>query len=239
LLGATLGLSTDTSTHKLGVQWSVGGGLEWRPFGFVAMGIEARYRVLDRGPRGFWATDNARTGLSWAAGVGIRWGGRAGSRGGGGATPRGAVAVPMATAAPAVVIAPTAVAGSAAGVVRTALDALGTPYRWGGTAENGFDCSGLIQWAYAQAGVQLPRVSRDQALSGTAIPPVVDALVPGDILLFAARRGGGVTHVGLYVGERKFIHSSSAGVQLSVLDYSDPAAAYWLPRWVGARRVVQ
>jgi cell wall-associated NlpC family hydrolase len=70
------------------------------------------------------------------------------------------------------------------------------------------------------------------------VPPVVDALAPGDILLFAARPGGGVTHVGLYVGERKFIHSGSTGVQLSRLDYSDVSGAYWLPRWVGARRVV-
>jgi cell wall-associated NlpC family hydrolase len=123
-------------------------------------------------------------------------------------------------------------------VVRTAIDAIGTPYRWGGSAGNGFDCSGLLQWAYSQQGVAIPRMSRDQAQAGTAVPPAIDALAPGDILLFAARPGSGVTHVGMYVGERKFIHSGAAGVQISLLDYSDTNGAYWLARWVGARRVV-
>ena len=129
------------------------------------------------------------------------------------------------------------ITGNAADVVRTALDALGTPYQWGGTAANGFDCSGLIQYAYAQHGIRLPRMSRDQATSGSEVPPVVEALKPGDILLFAARPGGGVTHVGMYVGEQKFIHSSNTGVKLSRLELHDPDGSWWLTRWVGARRV--
>jgi cell wall-associated NlpC family hydrolase len=67
---------------------------------------------------------------------------------------------------------------------------------------------------------------------------VAEALEPGDILLFSAYPGGGVTHVGLYVGERKFIHSSNTGVRLSRLDPRDAEATWWLPRWVGARRVL-
>jgi len=129
------------------------------------------------------------------------------------------------------------IAGNAADVVHTALDALGTPYKWGGTAANGFDCSGLIQYAYAQHGIRLPRMSRDQATSGSEIPPVVEALKPGDILLFSARPGGGVTHVGMYVGEQKFIHSSNSGVKLSRLEIHDPEGTWWLSRWVGARRI--
>lgn len=109
----------------------------------------------------------------------------------------------------------------------------------GGTAANGFDCSGLVQWAYAQHGIRLPRMSRDQAQSGSEVPPVLEALQPGDILLFAAQPGGGVTHVGMYVGELKFIHSSSTGVKLSRLELLDPDGAWWVARWVGARRVVQ
>ncbi|MGH7530881.1 MAG: C40 family peptidase, partial [Gemmatimonadales bacterium] len=136
------------------------------------------------------------------------------------------------------IAAPAVVTGNAADIVRTALDALGTPYVWGGTAENGFDCSGLVQYAYARHGIRLPRTSRDQARAGSLVTPVLGALQPGDILLFAAQPGGGVTHVGLYVGERTFIHSSNAGVTLSLLDAAHPDGAWWVARWVGARRIV-
>jgi cell wall-associated NlpC family hydrolase len=116
---------------------------------------------------------------------------------------------------------------------------LGTPYEWGGSAENGFDCSGLIQYAYARHGIRLRRTSRDQATSGSIVTPVIEALQPGDILLFAAEPGGGVTHVGMYVGEQTFIHSSNTGVKLSRLEAQDADGAWWVARWVGARRIVQ
>jgi cell wall-associated NlpC family hydrolase len=228
LIGIELGLSTDTSRQELAAHWSLGGGLEWRPLSWLALGAETRYRVEDRGPRGFWKPGGRRKGLSIAAGLAIGWGG-----GGGGVVgaSRAAVLPPLAI--------PGRISGSAADVVRTALDALGTPYQWGGTAENGFDCSGLIQYAYAQHGVRLPRMSRDQAQAGTEVTPVAEALQPGDILLFSARPGGGVTHVGMYVGEGEFIHSSNTGVKLSRLEPHDPEGAYWIARWVGARRVIQ
>ena len=233
LFAVELGLSTDTARQELGAQWSTGAGLEWRPISRFALGAEARYRVEDRGPRGFWRPGGARKGVSVAAGLSFALGRMGGGGGGGGGSVRGR---PTASLPPATI--PTTVTGSAADVVRTALDAIGTPYQWGGTAANGFDCSGLIQYAYAQHGVRVPRMSRDQATSGAEITPVVEALQPGDILLFSARPGGGVTHVGMYVGESKFIHSSSTGVKLSRLDPRDPEGNYWLPRWVGARRVM-
>src|SRR5438445_476490 len=74
--------------------------------------------------------------------------------------------------------------------------------------------------------------------AGAEVTPLIDALRPGDILLFSARAGAGVTHVGMYVGELKFIHSSNRGVKLSRLDPQDPEGAYWLDRWVGARRII-
>ena len=230
LAGLALGLSTDTSGDDLAAQWTVGGGVEWRPLSWVAFGSEIRYRLEDRGPRGFWNPRNdARRGVSFSIGIGVGLGRRESGAGTDGAPPDSRLPPP----AP-----PATITGNAADVVQTALESLGTPYIWGGTADNGFDCSGLIQYAYGQHGVRLPRMSRDQARAGGEVAPTVDALRPGDILLFSARPGAGVTHVGMYVGELKFIHSSSRGVKLSRLDPRDPEGGYWLDRWVGARRVI-
>jgi cell wall-associated NlpC family hydrolase len=231
LAGLALGLSTDTATQEVAAQWTVGGGLEWRPLGWFALGSEVRYRLEDRGPRGFWnPRPDARKGISATVGISIGLGGVRRARGNGagyGAPPE------LPPPAP-----PTTITGNAADVVQTALESLGTPYIWGGTADNGFDCSGLIQYAYGQHGIRLPRMSRDQARAGGEVTPVIDALRPGDVLLFSARAGGGVTHVGMYVGELKFIHSSTRGVKLSRLDPQDPEGGYWLDRWVGARRII-
>lgn len=238
--GAALGLSTDTALQALATLWDVGAGVEWRPLGWIGIGVEGRYRLEDRGPRGFWRASRGsggrRDGVSLSLGLSMAIGSggepdrraRARARGRGGVPAR----LPPATA-------PRTITGNAADVVRTALAAIGTPYQWGGTAENGFDCSGLMQWAYGQHGIWLPRMSRDQATVGTLVTPAIDALAPGDILLFAATPGGGVTHVGMYVGEQTFIHSSNTGVKLSRLAVEDPDGGWWVARWVGARRVVQ
>jgi hypothetical protein len=229
LIGVELGLSTDIARQELGALWSAGAGLEWRPFDRFALGAEARWRLEDRGPRGFWRPGHARRGIGVALGVSLGLGGRGGRWRGG----RSQLLPPRLPPEP-----PAEITGGAADVVHTAISAIGTPYQWGGTAENGFDCSGLIQYAYAQHGIRLPRMSREQARAGNEVTPVVEALQPGDILLFSASPGGGVTHVGLYVGEGKFIHSSNTGVRLSQLDPHDPEANYWIPRWVGARRII-
>jgi len=235
LAGVALGLSTDTSTHQLAAQWSIGGGLEWRPLPWLGLGSEVRYRLEDRGPRGFWnPRRDSFTGISAAAGIWVGLGKGEEARGG-----RGATSGADETRFPPVALAPPAnITGNAADVAQTAIEALGTPYIWGGTADNGFDCSGLVQYAYGQHGIRLPRMSRVQARAGAEVPPLAEALRPGDILLFSSRPGAGVTHVGLYVGELRFIHSSSRGVKLSRLEPHDPEAGYWLDRWVGARRVI-
>jgi len=232
--GVSLGVSTDTASQGLAALWMLGAGVEWRPISWAAMGFETAYRLQDIGPRGFWrASENSRNGVSAAIGISFTIGKGVDRRW---SQPK----QESPGSQPALMIPPpTSITGNAADIVRTALDALGTPYVWGGTAENGFDCSGLVQWAYGQHGIRLPRISRDQARSGAEVTPVIDALRPGDILLFAAQPGGGVTHVGLYVGDQTFIHSAGAGVKLSRLQSTDTDGAWWVARWVGARRIVQ
>ena len=116
---------------------------------------------------------------------------------------------------------------------------MGRPYEYGGTGENGegFDCSGLIQYAYAKHGIVLPRRSTDQARQGTKVDPKLERLRPGDLLTFS-NRGGPVTHVGLYVGQSRFIHSATKGVQISTLSAVDPYGRWWYRRWVGVRRLI-
>lgn len=117
-------------------------------------------------------------------------------------------------------------------VLRRALALLGTPYRWGGTSENGFDCSGLVGYVFKTAlGIELPRISRDMANSGERIDR--NALNAGDLVFFS-RRGRRVDHVGIYVGEGKFVHAPRTGkdVMVSSLD-----TGYWSHKYMQARRV--
>ena len=232
VLGGALGVVSEPAKQGLAALWSAGGGLEWRPFSFIALAVEERYRVSDRGPRGFWRPGDPHKGWGTSVGFSVAVGGgrRRSARASGGSV------APPAPATPATP--PLMIVGRASNVVQTALEVLGSPYQWGGTAENGFDCSGLIQYAYGRHGIRLPRTSRGQAVFGTAVKARLDSLQPGDILAFAARAGGAVTHVGMYVGEGKFIHSSTTGVRLSRLDSSDPDGAHWIPKWVGTRRIL-
>lgn len=230
------GLSIRHSDGNLDAAWSAGAGYTLRVLSFLAFGVEARYRIEDTDVNGFWnGSVDDRDGFQLQGRVLI--GGNVRS------TPQ---ATPPPTNAPV----PTPVAPPSAGpavseetarvatsIVETALSAMGTPYRWGGSDQDGYDCSGLIQWAYGQHGIVLPRTSRDQARTGTAQDRAVPALQPGDILTFAAG-GGGVSHVGLYVGDGAFIHSSSSGVRLSNLQADDPDSRWWQQRWVGVRRVL-
>ncbi|RYF27554.1 MAG: peptidoglycan endopeptidase [Comamonadaceae bacterium] len=118
-------------------------------------------------------------------------------------------------------------------LVSTAMGFLGVPYRRGGSSvETGFDCSGFVRTIFEQAkGLVLPRRANEQA----AATEVIDKkdLQPGDLVFFNTMRRA-FSHVGIYVGDGKFIHAPRSGAEVRVEDMS---VAYWQRRFNGARRV--
>ncbi len=231
VLGVSGGLGSphDHSFSSFWGSWSGGIGYQLFPASALAVGAEARWRQMSL---------DHRDGLEVSAGLRVRFGG-------GGSHPKPAPT--SAPSAPHDQPAPppatgghrTAAVALRQAVIATATDAMGRPYQWGGTGEDGsgFDCSGLIQHSYAQHGIPLPRTSAEQAGEGREVKRKVEALAPGDLLTFS-NRGGPVTHVGLYLGDGRFIHSASRGVQVSVLSAEDPYGRWWYQRWVGARRII-
>lgn len=109
-------------------------------------------------------------------------------------------------------VATPALRGSSA--LTHALRKLGSPYVWGATGPNSFDCSGLVKWAYQQVGVSLPRTSR--AMSGVGTPVPRSRLQPGDLVFFYQP----VSHVGIYVGNGKVVHASTSGQPVKVSSLS-------------------
>jgi cell wall-associated NlpC family hydrolase len=123
-------------------------------------------------------------------------------------------------------------AGTAAQqAVKYALAQLGKPYVWGAEGPNAFDCSGLVQAAYASAGVNLPRTARPQFRATTTVP--ISALVPGDLLFFATNKADWNTihHVGIYLGKGKMVHAPTYNDVVKV-------APIWWAEFFGATRVV-
>jgi cell wall-associated NlpC family hydrolase len=242
-LAAGMGSPHSQSFSSTWTSWSAGGGYELVPASFLRVGFEARWREisLDR-----------RQGLELAAGISLNLGGGRGSATpppagstASSATETGSDVIPRtpATSLPSPQPTSTAPAISSSrladSVIATATEVMGRPYQYGGTGADGegFDCSGLIQYAYGRHGITLPRRSVDQAREGQKVRKSVTALLPGDLLTFS-NRGGAVTHVGLYIGGRRFIHSATRGVQVSTLSADDPYGRWWYTRWVGVRRIV-
>jgi uncharacterized protein YgiM (DUF1202 family) len=117
-------------------------------------------------------------------------------------------------------------------IVSTAKKYIGVPYKWGGTTTKGFDCSGYVQYVYNENGISIPRTSSSQYYELTRKVSKSN-LQAGDLVFFNTS-GKGVSHVGIYIGDGKFIHSGTTnGVVIAEL-----FGAYWSNLYMGARRVL-
>ena len=121
-------------------------------------------------------------------------------------------------------VAPTA-------IVTTAMMYRGVPYRNGGSDPSGFDCSGFVQWVYAQNGIRMPRDVREQYEAGQKVD--LKEVKPGDLLFFETVSRG-ASHVGVAIGGDQFVHAPSSTGVVRVERFT---AAYWAKRFVGARRI--
>ncbi len=118
-------------------------------------------------------------------------------------------------------------------VIFYALSMVGINYRWGGNSpQTGFDCSGLVSHVFRQIyGLVLPRDSYGMARLGKPIE--VDELRPGDLVFFNTLRRP-FSHVGIYLGDKRFIHAPSAGKSVQIVNMTE---SYWTTRYNGARRI--
>jgi cell wall-associated NlpC family hydrolase len=116
-------------------------------------------------------------------------------------------------------------------IVRTANQFIGVRYRWGGQSSGtGFDCSGLTMTVYRLNGLELPRSSRQQWKSGRPVDP--GQLSKADLVFFATTGGRRVSHVGIYIGNDKFLHAPSSGRKIRISSMSNK---YYKSRYLGAR----
>lgn len=150
-----------------------------------------------------------------AAGLGLIWLAGCASRGGGAS----------------IRVAPEEIEAYRHHLVLEALGQVGRPYRWGGNTPDGFDCSGLVQYVYAQTGLQMPRTAREQHELGGSID-LSDA-EPGD-LLFYSFAGRKVDHVAIYLGDDQAVHAPANGRSVIVASVHLP---YWKKHFVDAVRV--
>ena len=118
-------------------------------------------------------------------------------------------------------------------LLAVAMDQLGSPYRYGGRSpREGFDCSGLVQYTHRQAGIDVPRTARDQYKASR--PVSRRQLRPGDLVFFRID-GRRISHVGIYLGDGRFIHAPSSGRKVTTARLDAP---YWRRHYSGAGRFV-
>lgn len=108
---------------------------------------------------------------------------------------------------------------------------VGKPYRYGGNSPSGFDCSGLVQYSYARAGLSIPRTTRSQQNIG--VPVSARSLRAGDLVFFD-QEGKKLSHVGIYLGGNSFVHAPSGGKRVRVDSLNK---RYWKKHFAGGRRI--
>lgn len=117
-------------------------------------------------------------------------------------------------------------------IVKEGKKYLGVKYRYGGTTPKGFDCSGFTSYTYKKKNIKIPRTAAAQYKKGKPVPK--KNLRNGDLVFFKTSSKKSVTHVGIYVGKNKFIHSAGRGVAITSIN--DPY--YWKSKYVGAKRII-
>jgi cell wall-associated NlpC family hydrolase len=213
-----------TATGGVAVSSSLGGIYTHQVAGPLALEGEARYRTPLT--EGMPARVEVRVGVALAFGRG-----------------RGVVAARPAAGRPSIYLsapagAPASASAWAALAIGTGESFLGVPYRWGGnTPQEGFDCSGFLRYVYRMHGVDLPRVTRDQAQVGEPVPTRIEDLRPGDLMFFAAN-GSYIDHAAMYVGGGRILHSSSSGKGVRYDDLHSRRGEYYRTHFVAARRVL-
>ena len=127
----------------------------------------------------------------------------------------------------------TGTSGSVTGnqIAAKAKQYLGVPYKWGGTTPSGFDCSGFVYYVYRSMGINISRTIATMNSQGTKVSK--SDLQPGDIVIFQNTYKSGLSHVGIYVGDGKFIHAPSSG---KVVSYADLYSNYYIEHYYGAVR---
>jgi Cell wall-associated hydrolases (invasion-associated proteins) len=139
-----------------------------------------------------------------------------------------------APATPAVEVSRSGSSVRGSGIVAKAAQYLGTPYRYGGASPSGFDCSGFTSYIYGQFGISLSRTAAGQYGNGFSVSQ--DNLVPGDLVFFCCYSSG-IDHVGIYIGNGQFIHSSSP--RSGGVIYSSIYDNYYSKTYYGARRIIR
>ena len=129
---------------------------------------------------------------------------------------------------------PSASAGNADELIKSAMGLLGVAYRYGGnSARTGFDCSGFMQHIFRRTmGLSLPRTSAEQAKMGSHVNR--SELQPGDMVFFRTAGRGRISHVGLYIGNNRFIHAPRTGKNIEITSLSNK---YWNSKYAFGRRV--